>query len=140
MNSDSMLESNENNCGTTSFTTGDTPVDTEEPTEDVSIRARQSIISEGGTSSACIGIRTDGVCRPLPESCAVVVEDEEDIATEGCISSWEVLVTAVKEKLDDQRDFIICPGSTLAVDSQPVVIDSDYITIQCGLRNWFQST
>ena len=85
----------------------------------------------GGVMTTCHGIYSDGICRKFGDSCAVDLD-----MPEGCLSSWDELVTAVKERLDDERDFIICPRSTMDIESStaqaPVVIDSEYITIKCG--------
>jgi len=52
-----------------------------------------------------------------------------------CFSEWEDLVAGVRDRLvTNERDFVICPGSLLVLDdtSSPVILESDYITVQCG--------
>eukprot|EP00804_Cyclotella_cryptica_P001420 CCRYP_003674-RB/>CCRYP_003674-RB protein AED:0.04 eAED:0.04 QI:199/1/1/1/0.8/0.5/6/2230/1315 len=87
-------------------------------------------------STACAGIFTNGICRKFDSACKVEEDEMLDESVAGCLSSWDDLVTAVRERLDDERDFMICPHSTMDIESStakaPVVIDSDYITIKCG--------
>jgi hypothetical protein len=90
---------------------------------------------EFAPSMGCAGIYSDGICRQFSGSCDATKSDTAE-TVEGCVSTWDELVTVVGERLDDERDFIVCPQSTLDIDSStsqaPVVIDSDYITIKCG--------
>jgi hypothetical protein len=78
------------------------------------------------------------MCRKFGSSCDAKQNETLflDEYVEGCISTWDELITVVTERLDDERDFVICPRSTMDIDSStsqaPVVIDADYITIKCG--------
>eukprot|EP00578_Thalassiosira_sp_NH16_P016670 CAMPEP_0181113666 /NCGR_PEP_ID=MMETSP1071-20121207/20468_1 /TAXON_ID=35127 /ORGANISM="Thalassiosira sp., Strain NH16" /LENGTH=1480 /DNA_ID=CAMNT_0023197717 /DNA_START=10 /DNA_END=4452 /DNA_ORIENTATION=- len=103
---------------------------------------------------SCEGISSGGACSSF-QSCAdenpmamTTLEDSEDKEKDDsedkekdpadagsgtCFSVWEDLVSAVRDRQPTGvRDFIICPGAVLVVTSEPVVIDSDYVTIQCG--------
>ncbi|KAL7522094.1 hypothetical protein ACHAWX_006779 [Stephanocyclus meneghinianus] len=92
-------------------------------------------------STTCAGILSDGVCRKFETVCATEDDELLDEALAGCLSDWDDLVTAVRERLEDERDFMICPGTTMDIESSttkaPVVIDSDYITITCGANGSF---
>lgn len=121
---DSTLESNEKNCDSSGE----------------SESAVSSRLLQNQAPPTCNGIYSDGLCRQFDETCSADLEDNELISSEqiieGCVSTWDELVTVVRERIDDEKDFIICPRSTLEIDSStsqaPVVIDTDYITIKCG--------
>jgi len=129
---DSTLELNENNCDSSSASES-----AEFEDAPVSLRLLQNEVPP-----TCNGIYSDGLCRQFDDTCVVENKpgDNELISSEqiieGCVSTWDELVTAVRESIDDERDFIICPQSTLDIDSStaqaPVVIDKEYITIKCG--------
>ena len=156
MDNESTLESNENNCDGSSSSQIESVVYEDVPvssrflqgnasdiisgisgTSEAEIESAPLMTSPGApSSSTCAGIYSDGMCRKFRESCDV---EENEISTsklEGCVSTWDDLVTVVKERVNDERDFIICPQSTLEIDASisqsPLVIDSDYITIKCG--------
>ena len=136
LDSQSLLEENEATCvgGTAS------PV--------VANRLRNSTeegivagtTNAGPTNSACEGIIVGEVCN-LFVLCNEVMSPTVDGNASGggsidpelesCFSNWDDLVIAVRDKPGNQRDFIICSGATL-IAASPVIIDSDYITIQCG--------
>ena len=129
---DSTLESNENNCDSSSASES-------AEFEDAPVSSR---LLQNEVPPTCNGIYSDGLCRQFDDTCVVENDpgDNELISSEqiieGCVSTWDELVTAVRESIDDERDFIICPQSTLDIDSStaqaPVVIDKEYITIKCG--------
>lgn len=92
-------------------------------------------------STTCAGILSDGVCRKFETVCGVEDDELLDKELAGCLSDWDDLVTAVRERLEGERDFMICPGTTMDIESSttkaPVVIDSDYIRITCGANGSF---
>ena len=94
----------------------------------------------------CDGIYAAGVCNafvPCDDAQVVTIPTQESEIV-SCYSDWDKLVMGVRDRPLGVRDFIICPGSVLTVvdslsssssslaNTNPVVIDSDYITIQCG--------
>ena len=84
----------------------------------------------------CNGISSNGVCNAFvscDDSAVVTLTGPEfGQGPPPCFSDWDILVAAVKERPNGIREFIICPGAVLSVTSSPVVIDSNYVIIQCG--------
>lgn len=152
MDNESTLESNENNCDSSgassavsSESNADAPVSsrslqelTSNSDSDTSNEETMPAVASPGapSSSSCAGIYSDGMCRRFSSSCDEQLGESSVEKIEGCVSTWDELLTVVSERLDDERDFIICPRSTIDIDSSttkaPVVIDSDYITVKCG--------
>lgn len=144
MDNESMLESNENNCDSSETPSAVAPVSFRflqelTSTSEGDTGSEETVLvasSDAGPSSGCAGIYSNGMCRQFPGNCDAQSDEVVAEVIEGCVSTWDELVTAVSERLDDERDFIICPQSTLDIDTStskaPVVIDSDYITIKCG--------
>lgn len=75
------------------------------------------------------GISVLGVCvEEFGQECRAASDPPT-----GCISTWDALVSAVKDRSQTDPDFKICPGYTLDVGADgPVVIDADYTSIKCG--------
>ena len=156
MDDESTLESNDNNCDGSSSSQIESVIYEDAPISSRSLQdnatdimpeiattseidgAPEPIMTSPGASpsSTCAGIYSDGMCRKFGDSCDV--EENEILVPQipGCVSTWDDLVTVVEERLNDERDFVICPQSTLEIDTStsqsPIVIDSDYITIRCG--------
>ena len=85
------------------------------------------IPAASSTSDHCDGIDYAGVCIAF-DSC----DDATDVATGLCFSDWDDLVVAVRDRPNNEVDFIICPGAALIATATPVVINANGITIQCG--------
>lgn len=107
---------------------------------DTTTRRSLNVLSRVDMNSleqSCDGISSSGVCNAFV-SCdpdTVVVIDIPKEEAPPCYSEWEDLVAGVRDRVvTNTRDFIICPGSLLVLDdtSSPVILDSDYITVQCG--------
>lgn len=85
------------------------------------------------TSNRCGGIDYGGVCI-LFDSCDTLTnETMQDVGDGGpCFTDWDDLVAAVRDRPNNEIDFIICPGAALVATTSPVVINANSITIQCG--------
>ena len=161
LDSATALEMNSGNCGSSNSkgTTGtqlsDVTTTTLPELSSVSNSAGEEVQGDGGvilstatseekegTSTRllqqehCNGISSNGVCNAFvscDDSAVVTLTGPEfGQGPPPCFSDWDILVTAVKERPNGIRDFVICPGAVLSVTSSPVVIESDYVTIQCG--------
>ena len=75
----------------------------------------------------CDGIDYAGVCIAF-DPC----DASTNAATGPCFSDWDDLVVAVRDRPNNEVDFIICPGAALIATATPVVINANGITIQCG--------
>lgn len=116
LDSESALEANDDNC--VAATDDPLPGGGDGNTNITSASAR-----------SCIGINAGGVCSVL-KPCMVSTSVSEQMGP--CFSDWDELVVAIRDRPSTERDFIICPGSTLTATTAPVVIDGNYINIQCG--------
>jgi hypothetical protein len=123
-----------------------------------SISSRQGDLS----ARICEGtvVAMGGICLPfgICDPAEVEVEVEEEViesyveepideaqpeAVTDCHDNWADLKYAIENRILDgidvddlihigSLDFKICPNATLDASSGPIVIDYDYVTVQCG--------
>lgn len=88
--------------------------------------------SASGTSNSCAGIDYGGNCIAF-DSCDTLTDETTLGEGEGpCFTDWDDLVVAVRDRPRNEIVFIICPGAALIATANPVVIEANSITIQCG--------
>jgi len=107
----------------------DTPSNTTAADATITSTVEEPPEEEAPQAEPVCGISVLGVCvEEFGQDCRAASDPPT-----GCISTWDALVNAVKDRSQTDPDFKICPGYTLDVGAEgPVVIDADYTSIKCG--------
>eukprot|EP00584_Thalassiosira_punctigera_P008549 CAMPEP_0172533466 /NCGR_PEP_ID=MMETSP1067-20121228/6161_1 /TAXON_ID=265564 ORGANISM="Thalassiosira punctigera, Strain Tpunct2005C2" /NCGR_SAMPLE_ID=MMETSP1067 /ASSEMBLY_ACC=CAM_ASM_000444 /LENGTH=1104 /DNA_ID=CAMNT_0013318113 /DNA_START=66 /DNA_END=3380 /DNA_ORIENTATION=+ len=134
-NGDAVASVSVENNGLDSFAfrQADVPVATEDA---VTAAARCEGIFFGG------GCNSFQACEAYAPAVATATDEAESLESSKpaaevvppawCFSKWDDLVVAVRNRPEDNSDFIICPTAKLIATSPVVIEDSNYVTIQCG--------